>query len=69
MNKIIWLLGGREEMDAISAVGIFLHRFEKRGGWNTGDEAETSFLAYRPNRQKGLGAGEPHTRLSTSSVF
>lgn len=56
-------------MDAISAVGIFLHRFEKRGGWNTGDEAETSFLAYRPNRQKGLGAGEPHTRLSTSSVF
>ena len=68
-------------MDAISAVGIFLHRFEKRG-WNTGDEAETSFLAYRPNReaetsflayrpnrQKGLGAGEPHTRLSTSSVF
>ena len=39
-------------MDAVSAVGIFLLRFEKRGRWNTGDEAEMPFHARKPNRQE-----------------
>lgn len=61
--------GGREEMDAISAVGIFLHRFEKRGGWNTGMKLRRPSSLASLTGRKIWGARSPHTRLNEQCIL